>query len=78
MKIFFPLIFILMGGIFLLVSTVFYPSITDLLLGLQARAGQAVPAFWNLSWILSIVRVIFLIVGAFLAGLGIAFFWIKK
>jgi hypothetical protein len=76
-KIVFPLAFILMGAVFLLVTTVFYPWIVELLGGLEARAGQAVPEFWNLSLILPIVRVIFLIVGAFLTVLGIAFFWIR-
>jgi hypothetical protein len=78
MKIFFPLIFIIMGGVFLLVSTVLYPSITGILIGLQAQSGRAVPEFWDLPLVLGIVRIIFLIVGAFLAVLGIAFFWIKR
>jgi hypothetical protein len=77
LKILFPLSFIVMGGVFLLVSTAFYPSITDLLVGIQAGAGGAAPDFWNLSLILPVVRVIFLIVGGFLTVLGIAFFWVK-
>ena len=78
MKIFFPFLFIVMGAVFLLVSTAIYPSITELLGRLQAQAGQNIPEFWNLSLILGIVRVLFLIVGAFLVILGISFFWIKK
>jgi len=78
MKLFFPLIFIFMGVVFLLVGSAFYPSITELLGRFQAQAGWNIPDFWNLSLVLRIVRVIFLIVGAFLIALGIAFFWIKK
>ncbi len=67
-----------MGAAFLLVSTVFYPSITELLSRMQVQAGRNIPEFWNLSLVLRIVRVIFLIVGAFLVVLGFTFIWIKK
>jgi hypothetical protein len=79
MKYFFPSMFIFMGAVFLLVGTVFYPSITELMVGLQTQAGFTALEFWNLSLILGIVRVIFLIVGSFLMVLGIVFiggkFW---
>ncbi len=67
-----------MGAVFLLVSTIFYPSITDLLGRIQAQTGRDLPEFWNLSVIFRIVRVLFLFIGTFLVVLGIAFFWIKK
>jgi hypothetical protein len=79
MKFLFPSMFIFMGAVFLLVGTVFYPSITELMVDLQTQAGFTAPEFWNLSLILGIVRVIFLIVGSFLTVLGIVFiggkFW---
>ncbi len=78
MKILFPLVFIFMGGIFILVSTIFYPSITEGVISLQAQNDWIIPEFWNLPLVLRIVRVIFLLVGAILIASGIVFFWIKK
>ncbi len=67
-----------MGVVFLLVSTVFYPPITQLLGNIQENAGESIPSFWNLSLVLKFVRVIFLIVGVFLTLFGIGMFWVKK
>ena len=78
MNIIFPLIYIIIGSIFLLISTVFYPSITTLLMNLQEQMHWSAPPFWNLSFVLIFVRIIFIIVGIFITGFGIALFWIKK
>ena len=75
MKILIPVLFVVMGGVFLLVSTALYPEITRLLLNLEQGAGA--PAWWNLAAVLKIVRVIFFIVGFFLAVFGVALFFNK-
>ncbi len=78
MKFLFPAIFIVMGVTFLLVSTVFYPPITQWLHNLQEQNSSSVPAFWNLSLVLKFVKIIFLVVGIFLTLFGIGMFWFKK
>jgi hypothetical protein len=78
MKNIIPALFIFMGLTFLLVSTVFYPSITQLLESVQGLNSKSIPDFWDLSWVLKIVKIIFLIVGVFLIIFGIAAFRMKK
>ena len=63
------LVFILTGALFLLVSTVFHPAITSYLLRMGEQTSA--PPFWNLSIVLNIVRVIFLVTGGFLEVFGI-------
>ena len=75
MKILIPVLFVVMGGVFLLVSTVWYPEISRLLLNMEQSAGA--PARWNLAAVLKIIRVIFFIVGFFLAVFGVAIFFNK-
>jgi hypothetical protein len=77
MKIIYPLLFIFMGCLFLLISTVFYPSITQLINTLQNNTSSTVSPFWDLALVVKFVRIIFLIVGIFLTGFGISIFWIK-
>jgi hypothetical protein len=77
MQIAVSLLFVLTGGLFLLISTVFYPAIVQILNHLETRIA-ATPAFWDLSFVLRIVRVIFLLVGVFLTGFGIAMFWLRR
>ncbi len=67
-----------MGVTFLLVSTVFYPAIADSLNSARAQMGDRYPDFWDLPRILSIVRIIFLIVGSLLIICGVAFYWLKR
>jgi uncharacterized BrkB/YihY/UPF0761 family membrane protein len=64
------LLFVLMGALFLLISTVFYPVITSSLIKIGEHTG-GYPSFWNLVVVLKIVRVIFCVVGGFLAVFGI-------
>jgi hypothetical protein len=78
MKILFPMLFFLMGCLFLLVGTAFYPAISELLLNIEKQITPAAPSFWDLSFVLGFVRVIFIIVGVFLIGLGIGFFFLKR
>jgi hypothetical protein len=73
-----PVLFILNGCIFLLVSTVFYPAITRALLDIQGQSTLAMPDFWDLSSVLGIVRIILIIVGVFLTGFGITMVIIRK
>jgi hypothetical protein len=68
--------FISMGCLFLLLSTIFYSDTTRYLLAWQDKIGT--PEFWNLTVVLSIVRIIFVIVGIFLTIFGIASLWLKK
>jgi hypothetical protein len=75
-KILFPALFICMGCLFLLVSTIFYSDITWYLLNLQEKI--VTPSFWNLSVVLSIVRIIFIIVGIFLTCFGIGLFGMRR
>lgn len=77
MKILIPLIFIAMGCLFLLISTIFYPSITQSLLDLESRSSMSVPPWWDLTLVLKIVRVIFIIVGSFITVFGIGLFWMR-
>ena len=70
MKIIFPLLFVLMGCLFLSIGTVFYPAITRWLIGAQGSGPWSTPHFWDLSLVLRTVRVIFLVVGAFLTLFG--------
>jgi len=73
-----PFLFIFNGVIFLLVSTVFYPAITRELITIQEQSSIATPDFWDLSKVLGIVRIIFIIVGVFLTGFGIAMAVFRK
>jgi len=67
-----------MGVLFILVSTVFYPLISDYLINLQSELSWNTPDFWDITVVLKIVRVIFLIVGIFLTCFGIGLFWWKR
>ncbi len=67
-----------MGALFLLVSTVFFPVITGLLLDLQQQMDMAAPPFWDLLQVLGIVRVIFILVGIILVAAGIVFLFLWK
>ena len=78
MKHLFPLLFILMGCLFLLISLIFFPSITQVLIDLQGEMNLTTPSFWDTSTVLKIVRIIFIIVGVFLTVFGIAFYWAKR
>jgi hypothetical protein len=73
-----PVLFILNGCIFLSVSTVFYPAITRELISIQEQSTITTPDFWDLSSVLGIVRIIFIIVGVFLTGFGIAMVTFRK
>ncbi len=73
-----PVLFLFMGGLFLLVSTVLYPAITTWLTGVQGDIVSSAPPFWDLPLVLRAVRVIFLVVGVFLILFGIAAFWLKE
>jgi hypothetical protein len=64
-----PAVFILTGLLFLLLSTIFYAGMSQYLSGVQS--GLNTPDFWNLSFVLAFVRVIFIIVGSFLLLFGI-------
>jgi hypothetical protein len=77
MKIAVSLLFLLTGGLFLLVSTVFFPAVVQILSQLETRIA-ATPDFWDLSFVLRFVRVVFFLVGIFLIGFGIALFWLRK
>jgi hypothetical protein len=76
-KIIYPATFITMGVLFLLISTLFYPAISQWILHLQDDISIAAPSFWNLSFVLIFVRIIFIIVGVFLTGFGIFLCWKK-
>jgi hypothetical protein len=78
MKIIVPLLFFINGLIFLLVSTVFYPAITQYLNNLQEKAGLIDPGFWGWTFALGMIKVIFIIVGVFLIGFGFLLVWLKK
>lgn len=78
MKYIYSLPFILMGVLFLVISTVFYMPLREFLLNLQSQSNLNAPQFWDLSLVLTIVRIIFIIVGAFLTLFGIAIFLIKN
>ncbi|MBN1370145.1 MAG: hypothetical protein JW954_07925 [Dehalococcoidaceae bacterium] len=78
MKIFIPVLFIIMGVVFLLVSAVFYQPFSNCLLGLQQQSGSLNPPGWNLALVLQFVRVIFIIVEIFLCGFGAALVWLEK
>ena len=71
------LLFLLTGVLFLLISTVWYPAVVQFLNAIQARTADA-PDFWNLSLVLGFVRVIFLLVGVFLAGFSVVLFRLRK
>ena len=73
-----PVAFIFMGSVFLLVSTVFFPAISQLLISLEADMDWAAPGIWNLPAVLAIDRIIFLIVGVFLTCFGIALALLKR
>jgi hypothetical protein len=78
MKILYSLPFFFIGCIFLLVSTIFYPAINRLLLDFQGQMRWTTPPFWNLSWVLGIVRIIFIIVGIILTAFAIIMLWLKR
>jgi len=73
-----PLPFIIMGIIFLLISILFYPSITQLLIDIQSQNSWTAPRFWDLTWVLMFVRIIFILIGVFLTGFGIGLFWMRR
>ncbi len=77
MQIAVSLLFVLTGGLFLLISTVFYPAVVQMLSHLETRIA-ATPDFWDLSFVLRIVRVIFFLVGIFITGFGVALFWLRR
>jgi hypothetical protein len=78
MKTIIPLLFIATGSVFLLVSTVFYATVANYLITSQSEITWNMPGFWNLAFVLSFVRVIFIITGSFLIIFGIALFLSKK
>ena len=78
MKILYSLVFILQGCLFLLVSTIFYPTIVQMLINLQEQMQLTVPPFWNLALVFSIVRIIFIIVGIFLTIFGIGILLLNR
>lgn len=78
MKTLIPLLFIATGSLFLLVSTVFYSTIANYLITSQSEITWNMPGFWNLAFVLSFVRVIFIITGAFLTVFGVALCLSKK
>jgi hypothetical protein len=59
-------------------SIVFYSSVAQLLLNLESQTDLNAPSFWDLSWILRVVRIIFIIVGMLLTCFGIGLFWKRK
>jgi len=65
-----------MGCLFLLVSTIFSPDISGFLINLQQ--WTVTPPFWNLPVVLSAVRIIFMIAGAFLTLFGIGTVLMKR
>jgi hypothetical protein len=67
-----------MGAVFLLITTVFWNAIDRTLLHIQEHSDLTGPSFWNLANVLTFVRVIFIIVGAFLLVFGIGIFLLKK
>jgi hypothetical protein len=73
-----PIVFIINGCLFLLISTIFYHPITDALIALQEQSTIATPGFWDLRIVLKFVKVIFICVGAFLTCFGIGMFLMKK
>jgi hypothetical protein len=77
MRIVYLALFLVMGIAFILVSTVFYPAITDSLNSTRVQMGDRFPDFWDLPLVLSIVRIIFLIAGSLIIVSGIAFYWLK-
>ena len=70
--------FCTMGIFFLLTATIFYPAVSSWLLDVQGQSPWTAPAFWDLPLVLKIVRVIFIIVGAFLVAFGIGLLWLKR
>lgn len=72
-----PLPFIIIGVFFLLISIICYSSIAQLLLNLESQTDLNALS-WDLSWVLKVVRIIFIIVGIFLTGFGIGLFWKRK
>jgi hypothetical protein len=77
LQILIPVLFLVNGSVFLLVGTVWYPDIVRLLIKMQEQSSWA-PPFWDLLWVLGIVRIIFIIVGIFLIAFGIGLVWFKK
>jgi|WetSurMetagenome_2_1015567.scaffolds.fasta_scaffold131256_2 hypothetical protein len=73
-----PIVFIINGCLFLLISTIFFHPITDALIGIQKQSTIATPGFWDLSIVLKFVKVIFVCVGVFLTCFGIGMFLMKK
>jgi phage shock protein PspC (stress-responsive transcriptional regulator) len=72
------IVFLLNGCFFLLVGTAFFPAISQSLFHIQAQSSLPSPSFWDLSRVLSVVRVIFIVVGIFLTGFGIFLVLIRK
>jgi hypothetical protein len=77
-KLFFAPLFGLMGALFLLVSTIFWRPISQSLLATPEQSNLVVPSFWDLTVVLTFVRVIFVIVGIFLLVFGCGVLWLKK
>ncbi len=78
MKALFWPLFCTTGAAFLLIGTVLYPAITGWLLDLQGQTTWTAPSFWYLPLVLKVVRVIFIIVGAFLVAFGIGLIWLRR
>jgi hypothetical protein len=80
MKPVYALVFFFNGGLFLLISLVFYSDITGLLTSVDERAGWDTPSFWDLALVLRIVRVIFVVVGGLLVsfGIGATVLWLRR
>jgi hypothetical protein len=73
-----PALFIFNGCVFLLIGTVFYPAIFRELIRIQEQSTILTPDFWDLATVLEIVRIIFIIIGVFLTGFGIAMAILRK
>jgi len=78
MKVLYSSLYCSMGAVFLLITTVFWNAINRILLDIQEHSDLTGPSFWNLANFLTFVRVIFIIVGAFLLVFGIGIFLLKK
>jgi len=78
MKVLLRIVFILNGCFFLLVGTILYPAVTETLFHIQAQSSLPSPSFWDLPKVLSMVRVIFIIVGIFLTCFGVFLVLIRK
>ena len=78
MKVFIPVMFVIMGIILLLTSTLFFNPLANLLLDIQQEAGLFNPSSWDLPMVLRFVRVVFIVAGVFLASFGAGLVWFEK